>query len=349
MPQKTPITDLTLEALSQQLLEEGHPSYRLKQLLYWVYSNRVDTFDAMTNISKSVRALWAERFNVEKLSQIACLESKDKDAVKFGFSTPQGVFESVLLIDGKRRTLCVSSQLGCALGCSFCETGTLGFIRNLTQTEIVGQLIAANDYLQKQDDKLVTNIVFMGMGEALLNFDIFLSALKIIMHEDCFGIGGRRITVSTAGIVPAIEKLIQAHLNVGLAISLNTYSNAKRDLIMPINKKYPIEEIVKAGTRFHRVIGQPLTFEYVAVKGDNDTREAVAALAKLLKGVPCKLNIIPLNPNTDTTVAGPSQNKIDQFAEALSKKGLMVTVRKSRGRDICGACGQLAGKQGFHP
>jgi len=344
--EKTYITNLSFEGIKKFLSNAGQPAFRFQQLIYWIYKKRVDSFDAMHNIPKEFRSCLKDNFLLNKLNPLSILESKNNDAVKFGFDTEDSklIIESVLLIDGKRRSLCVSTQLGCGLGCIFCETGKIGFIRNCTLHEITGQIIAANDYLESHADKSVTNIIFMGMGEALSNFETLMDALKIIMDEKGFGLGGRRITVSTAGIIPSIQRLSKQNLSIKLAISLNAYNNEKRNEIMPVNRKYPLEELIKTAQNYSKIVNQIVTFEYVVIKGENDTNEAVTALVRLLKGVSCKLNLIPLNPNTDNTLSIPDNTDLDKFAKKLSEKGLTVTIRKSRGQDISGACGQLAGK-----
>jgi 23S rRNA (adenine2503-C2)-methyltransferase len=338
-----PMKNLSLLRLEEQMRKCGEPKFRASQLMKWVYQKRLDTFETMNNIPKKSKEMFKERYSLAKLDLTYCLESKKKDAVKFGFATVDkgDIIESVLLIDGDRRTACLSSQLGCALGCFFCATGRRGFIRNLGQEEIIGQLIGINDYNAARNDKLVTNIVFMGMGEALLNFDALLASLQIIMHDHAFTIGARRITVSTAGVVPAIERLMAQDLTVGLAISLNAFDNKRRDRIMPINKKYPIEDLVRIAQRYEKQTGRPVTFEYVVVEGENDTPEAVSALTSLLGGIICKINVIPINPANELTSRSPSEKKLQEFADALFSKGLSATVRKSRSRDISGACGQL--------
>ena len=341
------ITNLTINQLQEALQQMGQPAFRSKQVLKWVYQKRAGSFDDMKNIPKTVREKLKKNYSVKKLSIKYLLESKNGDAVKFGFESDKddGIVESVILYDGKRRSLCISSQFGCALGCVFCETGNMGFIRNLTQQEILGQLIAADDYLISLSNKLVTNIIFMGMGEALLNYDNFLSSLEIIMNDDCFGMTGRRITVSTAGIIPSIERFVNEEINIGLAISLNSYSNEKRNKIMPINKKYPIENLIKTVRYYYKKYGKRATFEYVLMHGENDTEEAAESLIKKLKGVPCKINLIPINPFTNSRKCTPTEDLLNQFAKRLAENGLSVTVRKSRGQDINAACGQLASKR----
>jgi 23S rRNA (adenine2503-C2)-methyltransferase len=345
-----PMKNLSIVQLEEEMRLCAEPKFRVSQLMKWMYQKRLDSFENMNNIPKKSQSLFKGKYSLAKLDRTYTLESKHKDAVKFGFATAdnKGIIESVLLIDGDRRTACLSSQLGCALGCVFCETGRMGFVRNLNQEEIIGQLIGINDYSSLKKDKLVTNIVFMGMGEALLNFDAFLSSLRIIMHDDAFNIGARRITVSTAGIVPAIERLMEQDLTVGLAISLNAFGNTERDRIMPVNKKYPIEALVRAAKQYEKKTGRPVTFEYVCIEGENDTPQAVKALVSLLRGVKCKINVIPINPVGDFSAHSPSIKRLKEFADALFSEGLAATVRKSRGRDISGACGQLgSGYPGF--
>jgi 23S rRNA (adenine2503-C2)-methyltransferase len=337
--------NIPVAQLSEHVRLLGEPSFRATQIIKWIYQKRLDSFQGMKNIPKKSISLYEEKYSLAKLDRKYLLESKHKDAVKFGFETAdkKSIIESVLLLDGDRRTACLSSQLGCALGCTFCQTGRMGFVRNLSQEEIIGQIIGINDFCEEKNDKLVTNIVFMGMGEALLNFDAFLSSLQIIMHEDAFCIGARRITVSTAGIVPAVERLMEQDLTIGLAISLNAFNNEQRSRIMPINKKYPIEDLVQIAKRYERKTGRTVTFEYVVVEGENDTPQAVRALISFLKGINCKVNVIPINPSGGSSNHSPSERKLHEFADALLNGGLAATVRKSRGRDVSGACGQLGG------
>ncbi|MBD3393419.1 MAG: 23S rRNA (adenine(2503)-C(2))-methyltransferase RlmN [Chitinivibrionales bacterium] len=346
MPSRPFITDLSLAGLRDALERRGEPTFRWKQIAKWLYQKRVESFDRMTNVSKATRAGLAEAFRLEKLTEEYRRVSRNGDAVKFGFHAGEDIIETVVLYDRERRTACVSSQLGCGLKCAFCETGRMGFIRNLSLHEITGQLIAVNDYLAQAGDKSITRVVFMGMGEALSNFDAFRDAVGIICDENGLGLAPKRITVSTAGVVPSIRRLMGSGLGVGLAISLNTYNDEKRNAIMPINGTYPIAELIGAGEEYTRSTGADLTFEYVVVHGDNDTPEAVRALVRLLARVPCKLNLIPINPGTDTpSPATPSAEDLRAFADALYKKGVTVTRRTSRGQDIFGACGQLAGKR----
>jgi 23S rRNA (adenine2503-C2)-methyltransferase len=345
-PESTPlvrIKNLPLPDLRQAIMGLGEPKFRAQQIIKWIYQKRVGSFAEMKNVAKETREKLSRTFCLEKLIPVKTIVSPHKDAVKFAFKLVESEYcaESVLLIDGERRTACLSSQLGCGLGCTFCETGRLGFIRNLTQEEIIGQLIGINDHCASSNDKLVTNIVFMGMGEALSNFGNFRSSLDIIMDEECFLIGARRITVSTAGVVPSIDRLIAENLTIGLAVSLNHYSNELRSTIMPINKKYPIEAIVEAADRYTKATGRRVTFEYVVIPGETDTPEAATALKKLLGHGSAKINLIPLNPVTGSKKIVPVKDDAVRFSERLHALGLAATVRASRGRDISGACGQL--------
>jgi 23S rRNA (adenine2503-C2)-methyltransferase len=341
------LKDLSPSSLAEAMVSLGQPAFRARQVTKWLYQKRVDSFDAMANVSKEARRLFTEKFTVEKLPMVAMLASEEGDAVKFGFGVADSEYlvESVLLVEGDRRTACLSSQLGCSLGCVFCQTGAMGFVRNLTQAEILGQLVGINDFQASRNDKLVTNIVFMGMGEALSNFDNFLSSLQIINSEDAFTVGSRRITVSTAGVIPSIRRLMQQDLPIGLAISLNAHDNAMRSRIMPVNRTYPIEDLVKIAGEYFDKTGRPVTFEYVLIEGENDGPEAISALAALLGKIVCKVNVISLNPAGSETARGPGQEKVERFVQSLFDKGLNATIRRSKGRDICGACGQLGGKR----
>lgn len=336
------IKNLPIDDLQAQITALGEPAFRAKQIFKWLYQKRVDSFEQMTNIAKSTQAKLAGIFEIRKLPVIQTIASPNNDAVKFGLKLfDEATIESVLLIDGDRRTACLSSQVGCGLKCSFCATGAMGLLRNLTLEEITGQLIAINDYQVSKGDKLVTNIVFMGMGEALSNFINFRGAIDIIRAEDAFFIGGRRITVSTAGVVPSIDRLIAQDLNLGLAISLNHYNNAARSKIMPVNDTWPIESLIDAARRYFEATGRRVTFEYVVVAGQNDTDEAVQALVKLLDGLNCKINLIPINPTSTGVGQPPADSHLESMSTALNAQGITATIRKSRGQEISGACGQL--------
>ncbi len=341
------IRDLSELQLSQQLAELGEPAYRVRQILQWVWLKRASSFEAMSNISKPTRAMLAERFDIDAMREADRRVSAEGDAVKFGLNLHEsdGITECVLLIDRQRRTACLSAQLGCALGCTFCATGAMGFVRNLTQAEVLGQLVAVNDYLHGKGDKPVTHVVFMGMGEALYNYDVFAGSCGILHAEWGFGLALRRITVSTAGVVPSIERLTTDGPFVNLAISLNAADDEYRSRIMPINRRYPIAEVVAAGKRYAEKSGMGLTFEYVVVAGETDTPEAIGGLIRLLHGVPCKVNCIPLNPTSVGSGSAPEYEGVLKCVRQLHEHGVTATARRSRGRDIDGACGQLTSRR----
>jgi 23S rRNA (adenine2503-C2)-methyltransferase len=337
------LKNLSLPQIEEFVLGLGGKKFHARQIYKWIYQKRLSGFETMSDMPKSFRARLEACAGISKLESRRVLESKFGDAVKFGFELYESkhIAESVLLIDDNRRTACISSQLGCGLGCAFCETAKLGFIRNLTQEEILGQLIGINDYLFNKGDKLITNVVFMGMGEALSNFDNFRSALSVIMAEDGFNIGARRITVSTAGVVPSIERLMKEDLTIGLAISLNAWNNDLRNSYMPINRKYPIEQLVEIAKRYYHKTGRRVTFEYVLINGITDTAAAASALYKMLGGFPCKINLIPVNPAGSKEYGSPAEKLVERFSASLHSRGLAATIRRSRGQDIMGACGQL--------
>lgn len=339
----TPLRSLTVPELTGLLTTLGQPPFRARQIARWIYLKRVDTFAMMHNIPKSTRSLLADRCTLRKLQVVERRVATANDAVKFGLALVDSgsVIESVLLYDRTRRTLCVSSQLGCALGCTFCATAAMGMVRNLGHEEIIGQVIAANDYLADNADKPLTHIVFMGMGEALANFEAFCSACSVITDPDGFNLAPRRITVSTAGVVPAIERLIHEGPAVNLAVSLNEYNDQRRQAIMPVNRAWPLRTLLAVLERWCRCGKGSLTFEYVVREGENDTPAAVAALTRLLHGLPCKVNCIPLNATSRGSGQTPSAAAVLAFAGRLNEKGITTTVRRSRGADICGACGQL--------
>lgn len=339
------LKNVPLDKLVELVTQCGEQKFRAQQIISWIYEKRVETFAEMTTLSKSLREKLAVSYSVAKLPLEKTLVSQQNDAVKFAFRLVESphLVECVLLIDGKRRTACISSQLGCGLGCVFCTTGKMGFIRNLSQEEIIGQLIGINDYLAKKDEKLVTNIVFMGMGEALSNFENLRSTLSIIMAENTFNIGGRRITVSTAGVIPSIERLMAENLNIGLAISLNAFNDEMRNELMPINKKYPIVTLVNIAKKYFEKTGRRVTFEYVLIDKVTDTPEAIASLVHYLGSFPCKVNVIPLNSSDTTNLTTTDERTVNWFADELNRRGVTATIRKSRGQDISGACGQLAG------
>ena len=337
----------------------GQPPYRTDQIIKWIYEKLVISFDDMTNLTLKLRA---ELNKIASLSTINVLKiNKSVDATeKFLYQLDDGeTIESVLIpnVRGKNLyTLCISSQAGCAMGCKFCETGRLGLIRNLKAHEIVDQVLSVQRYLKKaalppdkrsslqadNDDtgSKITNIVFMGMGEPLHNFGEVMTALSII--TDLMGFSRRKVTLSTSGLVPKIRMLPDKGPLVNLAVSMNATTDRTRNTIMPVNKKYPIQELLRACREFPLPLNRQITFEYVLLGGVNDTRDDALRLLQLLKGIRSKVNLIPFNPSgSSTEFIRPDEQRVLEFHSILSKAGMTVIVRKSSGDDISAACGQL--------
>jgi len=339
--EKIELKGLFPEELAQHVSDMGLERYRTKQLIDWLYNKGVTDFESMTNLSKETREKLVNEFNLLKLNVVGEIKSPAEDTLKFLFELPdQRRVESVLMWHGRRRTLCVSSQVGCPLDCKFCATGRMGLIRNMTAAEIVEQVLYAQRLLRAQGDEL-TNVVMMGMGEPLLNFDQVIRAIRLMNLDYGAAIGIRRITLSTAGHVPGIERLAQEGLKIGLAVSLNATTDAQRSQIMPINKKWPIDELLAAVKAYYDQIGRRVTFEYVLLHGLNDTAEDAHRLIDLLGNIPCKINVIPWNPIDGMAYKRPPQPVIDQFIDILTQARLTATVRYSKGDDIAAGCGQL--------
>lgn len=314
----------------------GLPSFRSKQLIHWIYERMVLSVNDITEFPKDLRTKINDMAYISNIKMIKKLVSTD-GTTKFLFELEDGLsIESVLIPDDDRLTLCVSSQVGCAVGCKFCLTGKGGFKRNLGAHEIVDQVIAVNRCLK---DKKITNIVFMGMGEPLLNLDNVVEALWRI--TELIGISKRKITVSTSGIVPNILLFQKKAPEVNLAISLNASSDEIRNKIMPINKKYPLETLINTCRKYPLNPGRKLTFEYVMIEGINDSLKDAKELVRILKGIRCNLNLIPYNPFSENTFKRPSDEKILAFQKMLFHKNRRAIIRESRGQDILAACGQL--------
>lgn len=325
----------------------GEQPFRAPQLLQWIHQFGVTDFDVMTNLSKKFR---------EKLKADACIELPE---VAFHNVSNDGTqkwllrladgnsIETVLIPEPGRATLCVSSQVGCSLNCSFCSTGHQGFNRHLTTAEIIAQVWIAVRTLSEEDgkhDKQITNVVMMGMGEPLLNFDSVLAAMNIMQHDFAYSLSKHRVTVSTAGVVPAIYKL-EKNSDVSLAISLHAANDKLRDILVPINKKYPIKELMEA-VRFYfkEKNRRKVLIEYVMLDGINDSDEHAWQLIKLLKDIACKVNLIPFNPFPETLYKRSPAKRIRAFQQILNDADLFTIVRRTRGDDIAAACGQLAGE-----
>lgn len=335
--EKTDLKNLSLPMLEQFLQGQGKERYRALQLFKWLYQQDAASFEEMTNISKALRA---------ELDRTAFISNLEPEAVEVGgdgtrkylFRLGDGnAVESVLIPDEDHNTLCISSQAGCAMACAFCLTGTFHLTRNLTTAEIVNQIMAV------RRDVEVRNIVMMGMGEPLHNLDNVIPALQIMLDGNGLQISNRRLTVSTCGLVPEIERLGQA-VTVNLAVSLNATTDELRDRIMPVNKRYPIAVLMAALKRYPLPGNRKITIEYVLLGGLNDTAEDAKRLVRLLSDIPCKINLIPFNPHEAADFKPPTRAAIDYFHKYLLDRNFTVITRSSRGDDISAACGQLKGR-----
>lgn len=334
------------DAMTQYFCDIGEKSFRASQVMKWIHQVGAVDFADMTNLSKDLRSQLADTCEITVPDIISDNLSVDGTR-KWLLSVPGGsAIEMVFIPEESRGTLCVSSQVGCSLNCSFCATGKQGYNRNLTVAEIVGQLWIAKHLLAKQyntDKRIVSNVVMMGMGEPLLNFDNVISSMKIMQDDFCFGLSRRRITLSTAGVVPQIARL-KEECPVSLAVSLHAPNDELRDELVPINKKYPIDVLLDACREYVADSQRArITFEYVMLEHINDTEDHAKQLSKLLKGFPCKVNLIPFNPFNGIEYKRSSNSRINWFRDHLMANDVMTTVRKTRGDDIEAACGQLAG------
>jgi len=336
------IRSLTLEDLRAWCEERGFPAYRASQLAGWFYNRPPCDVDEMGNIPIVIRSALTEDFDTARPSQALLKESSDGTRKLLVGLADQRVVESVVIPRDDRITLCVSSQVGCALNCSYCATARLGLVRNLEPFEIVAQVMMAREVASPEP---LTNFVFMGMGEPLANYDRLVKALEIMTSPWGLGISPRRITVSTVGLVPQLERIVQ-DTNVHIAISLGSAINEVRDGLMPINRKYPLEKLIAACRRLDLPRRKRITFEYTVLDGVNDDLVAADAVVNLLRGLPVKLNLIPFNEWEGSGYRRPDEARVIAFQERVLASGIHTTVRASRGRDIQAACGQLAAKAG---
>ena len=348
--EKINLLDLDAEGIRVWCASIGQKPFRATQLARWIHRYCCDDFDAMTNLAKEFRARLKDLAYIKAPSIIR--EHKSADGTrKWLFDVGNGnAVEAVFIPEDDRGTLCISTQAGCAMGCLFCSTGKQGFNRNLTTREIVGQLWTAERELRREagitdpNDRVISNVVLMGMGEPLQNLDNVIPALRIFLDDNGYGLSRRRVTVSTSGLVRQMDKLGEA-VPVALAVSLHAPDDALRDKLMPVNKKHPLEELLAACRRYLKVAPRDfITFEYLLLGGINDAPEQARALVKLVKTVPCKFNLIPFNPFPDSDLKQPEREKVLAFAKILNDAGIVTTVRKTRGDDIAAACGQLAGE-----
>lgn len=337
---------LDREAMEAYFASIGEKSFRASQVMKWIHQVGVSDFAEMTNLSKTLRAELAEQA-VISVPEIISDDLSEDGTRKWLLRVPgKSAIEMVFIPEESRGTLCVSSQVGCTLSCSFCATGKQGYNRDLTTAEIIGQVWIAKHLLAKQyktDQRIVSNVVMMGMGEPLMNFANVVSAMKIMQDDFCFGLSKRRITLSTAGVVPKIDELKQA-CPVSLAVSLHAPNDALRDELVPLNRKYPIKQLLDACNRYVADSARSrITFEYVMLSGVNDEPTHAHELAALMQTVPGKVNLIPFNTFEGIDYERSSNNRINRFRDILHDAGVIVTVRKTRGDDIEAACGQLAG------
>jgi len=334
------------EALRDFCAGLGEKPYRARQLLRWIHHAGVDDFSAMTDISRPLRERLAERASIAAprvLSESTAADGTRKWLLDVGTGN---AIETVFIPEANRGTLCISSQAGCALECSFCSTGKQGFNRNLTVEEIIGQLWLANRSLGRgvTEERPISNVVMMGMGEPLANFENVVAAMRLMLDDSAYGLSRRRVTLSTAGLVPGIDRLRDA-CPVALAVSLHAPNDALRDELVPINRKYPIRELLGACLRYlEKAPRDFVTFEYVMLAGVNDSVAQARELAARVSDVPCKINLIPFNPFSGVDYQRSSPEAIARFRDVLMQAGLVATVRKTRGDDIAAACGQLAGR-----
>jgi 23S rRNA (adenine2503-C2)-methyltransferase len=340
------LLDLDATGLAAFFQEIGEKPFRAKQVMRWIHRFGVADFDAMSDLSRDLRARLAASACVTAPQVMA--DSTAADGTRkwlLSVGAANGI-ETVFIPEETRGTLCVSSQVGCALECAFCSTGRQGFNRNLTVAEIIGQLWWANRALgaDPRGERIISNVVMMGMGEPLTNFDNVVAAMRIMLDDYGYGLSRRRVTLSTSGVVPAMDRLAE-QLPVALAVSLHAPNDALRDRLVPINRKYPLRDLMAACRRYVKVAPRDfVTFEYVMLDGVNDADAHAHELVELTRDVPCKFNLIPFNPFPDSGFERSPAPRIAAFRDILMQAGLVTTTRKTRGDDIDGACGQLAGQ-----
>jgi 23S rRNA (adenine2503-C2)-methyltransferase len=348
---KTDLRNMTQDDVVEYVESLGQPAFRGRQLMSWLYRPGITRFSEMTDLAKEFRQVLNEHARISRFED-PLLERSADGCVKFGFTLDDGrIIETVLIPEPDRNTLCVSSQVGCAMNCSFCLTATMGFIRHLSATEIVNQICAVDDFLRAQPEAerigpdKVTNVVFMGMGEPLNNLENLLRALSILTEQRGLDLTNRRITVSTCGIVPKM-RLLGENSDANLAISLHAIDDVTRSMLMPINERYPLDELLAACRDFPMPKRKRIMFEYILLKGINDSDEAARELASKLRDIPCKINLLPYNESPGIPYQSTPMPRILSFQKILMDANYSVFIRNSRGTDISAACGQLAKKEG---
>jgi 23S rRNA (adenine2503-C2)-methyltransferase len=346
---RIPITGLTFDKLSAEIAVLGKEKYRAEQIFFWLYRKRVRSFAEMTNVNKELRALLEEKFFIPHPPQINMQISKEDNAHKYLYRCADlRTIETVLMPIKDRLTQCVSSQVGCAMACAFCNTGDMGLMRNLKTHEIVDQVLEVarnypHDIVQKFGER-ITNIVYMGMGEPLHNLENVLDSISILTHPHGFNISHRKITVSTSGLVPQMLELGRRS-KVNLAVSLNATTDELRNEIMPVNKRYNLKALLDGCRQYELGPGRRITFEYVMLKGLNDSKQDAQRILALLRGIPSKVNLIPYNPHPASPFLRPELLEVMAFQKYLLDRNMTTTIRISKGPDILAACGQLRSKE----
>ena len=344
MEQKKDIRQLTLDQLTSELVSIGEKPFRAKQIYEWLWKKRAVSFDQMTNISEQLRKQLDDVYAIYAIKLSDSQLSNDR-TIKNAFAlSDNAIIEGVLIPTSKRMTACVSVQVGCSLTCAFCATGTLKRVRNLNHDEIYDQVVMINNQAKEKYNIPLSNIVFMGMGEPLLNYKSVVDSIEKITSDKGLGMSPKRITVSTAGIAKMIKKLGDDQVRFNLALSLHAANDEKRNIIMPINESNNLEVLKEAITYFYLKTNSRLTFEYIIFKDFNDDISDAMELADFCNTVPCKVNIIEYNPIDDGAYQQADPEKVDAFASYLERKNIIVNIRRSRGKDIDAACGQLANK-----
>jgi 23S rRNA (adenine2503-C2)-methyltransferase len=345
MVSKTNIRSLTLSGLEEFFIHNGQQKYRARQVYEWLWKKSCRSFDEMSNLSKTSRNLLDEHFSFPVTTIGTSVQSSDK-TIKYTFLTHDNlVVEGVLIPSQGRVTACISSQVGCALACTFCATGQLKFRRNLDFSEIFDQVTLLQDQSLKMFGKGLSNIVYMGMGEPLLNYENVFASVEKICDPEGTGMSPQRITISSVGIADQITRMAEDNPRFHFALSLHSANNEKRNKIIPVNRKYPLPELVKVLKYYHKKTGKRITIEYILFGGFNDSPDDAAELAVFCKNFPVKINLIEYNTVEGSGFHSPEEKRIVTFQEFLEKKNLVVNLRKSRGKDIAAACGQLAGSK----
>lgn len=336
------LLDLDRQGLTAWFENHGEKAFRAGQVLKWLYQQNVDEFSQMSNLGKGLRQHLEETACMPRLKPVMD-QCSDDGSRKWLFELHDGNrIETVYIPEESRATLCISSQVGCSLNCSFCSTAAQGFNRNLSTAEIIGQLRDASRMLSDSGARAVSNVVFMGMGEPLLNFDHVIRAARLMQDDFAFALSKRRVTLSTAGVVPGLERLA-AETDISLALSLHAPDDDLRCELVPLNRKYPIKEVLEACSAYVGEGRRRVTVEYVMLAGVNDSDQQARALARLLRKLPSKVNLIPFNPFPRTRYSRSSRERIDRFRDILNDAGIVTITRRTRGDDIDAACGQLAG------